>query len=91
VRVNGGEATAALIPDAAIASDQTAKIVFVVTPDRKVAPRPVTLGPLYKGLRVVLSGLDASDSIIIAGLANPMVRPGAVVTPTEGVIAPLAN
>lgn len=88
VRVNGGDFPGLLVPDASIASDQTNKIVLVVTPDRKVAAKPVTLGPLHKGLRVVLSGLDPSDLVITAGLANPMVRPGATVAPTEGAIAP---
>lgn len=91
VRVNGGDMAALLVPDAAIASDQTSKIVMVMTPDHKVAAKPVTLGPIYKGLRVVLSGLEPSDLLIIAGLANPMVRPGATVAPTDGAIAPLAN
>ncbi len=91
VRVSGGDAPALLVPDASISSDQTSKIVMVVTPDHKVAPKPVTLGPLHKGLRVVLSGLDPNDLVITAGLANPMVRPGAVVAPVDGVIAPLSN
>jgi RND family efflux transporter MFP subunit len=91
VRVNGGDAAALLVPDAAIASDQTSKVVMVVTPEHKVAAKPVTLGPLHKGLRVVLSGLDPTDLVITAGLANPMVRPGALVAPADGVIAPLAN
>ena len=43
------------------------------------------------GSGVVLSGLDPNDLVIVAGLANPMVRPGAVVAPTDGAIAPLAN
>ncbi len=91
VRINGGDLPALLIPDASIASDQTSKIAFVVTPDHKVVAKSITLGALHKGLRVVLSGLDPSDLVIIAGLANPMVRPGTVVVPTDGVIAPLAN
>jgi hypothetical protein len=64
---------------------------MVMGPDYKVAAKPVTLGPLHKGLRVVLSGLDPDDLVITAGLANPMVRPGAIVAPVDGVIAPLAN
>lgn len=91
VRVSSGDIPAMLVPDAAIASDQVSKIVYVVTPDHKVAAKPVTLGKLHKGLRVVLSGLDGKDQVIIGGIANPMVRPGAPVTPTPGVIAPLAN
>jgi hypothetical protein len=46
----------------------------------------VTLGPIYEGLRVVKSGLTANDKIILDGLANPMVRPGAKVTATAGEI-----
>lgn len=91
VRVNSGDFAALLVPDAAISSDQTNKIVLVVTPDNKVAAKPVILGPLYKGLRVVMSGLDPNDRVITAGLANPMVRPGATVAPTDGAIAALAN
>ncbi|RTL87833.1 MAG: efflux RND transporter periplasmic adaptor subunit [Hyphomicrobiales bacterium] len=91
VRLNGGDASALLIPDAAVSSDQTSKVVMTVTPDRKVAARPVALGPLHKGLRVVLSGLDRDDLVITAGLANPMVRPGAAVAPVEAAIAPAGN
>jgi multidrug efflux system membrane fusion protein len=91
VRVNGGDVAALLIPDAAVASDQTSKVVMVVGAEDRVVAKPVTLGPLHKGLRIVLTGLDANDRVIIAGLANPMVHAGAVVTPAEGVIAPLGN
>jgi RND family efflux transporter MFP subunit len=91
VRVNGGDIAALLVPDAAISSDQTSKIVLVVAANQKVVARPVTLGPLHKGLRVVLAGLEPGDRVITAGLANPMVRPGATVAPTDAVIAPLAN
>jgi hypothetical protein len=43
-------------------------------------------------LRVIQSGLDAKDRIVIGGLANPMVRSGATVQPKEGEIkeAPVA-
>ncbi len=90
-RLNGGDASALLIPDAAIASDQTSKVVMTVTPDHKVAAKPVALGPLHKGLRVVLSGLAHDDFVITAGLANPMVRPGAAVAPVEAAIVPTGN
>lgn len=86
LRLFGGDAPALLIPDAAVVSDQTSKIVFTVTSDAKIAPKIVTLGPFHKGLRVVSSGLDANDRIVIGGLANPFVRPGATVQPRDGVI-----
>lgn len=42
---------------------------------------------MHEGLRVILAGLSESDRVVIEGVANPFVRPGAVVTPKEGVIA----
>lgn len=70
---------ALLLPDAAIASDQSRKIVFVVKDDNTVEARPVTLGPLDDGLRVIREGLKAEDRIVVSGLQR--VRPGAKVTP----------
>lgn len=83
----GGESDAFLVPDTAIVSDQARKIVFTVNADNIVTAVPVTLGPLAEGLRVIKSGLKADDRIVIEGLANPAVRPGAKVTPTAGAIA----
>ncbi len=87
----GGEADGLLIPDTAIVADQARKIVFVVGEDGVVKPKPVTLGALDSGLRVVLSGLSADDRIVIDGIANPMVRPGAKVTAQEGKIEMVAK
>jgi multidrug efflux system membrane fusion protein len=93
LRLFGGDVSALLIPDAAVVSDQTSKTVFVVSNDNKVVAKSVTLGPIQMGLRVIESGLDAKDRIVIGGLANPMVRPGATVQPKEGEIkeAPVAR
>jgi membrane fusion protein, multidrug efflux system len=91
MRLFGGEADALLVPDSIIVSDQTRKIVMTVGPDNKVVPKPVTLGPISDGLRVIRSGLAATDRVIINGIANPMVRPGATVTPQPGEIKPAAN
>jgi hypothetical protein len=46
----------------------------------------VTLGPLVDGLRVVRDGLAGTDQVVLDGLANPMVRPGAKVVPQKGEI-----
>ena len=43
---------ALLLPDAAIATDQSRKIVFVVNNENFVEVRPVVLGPLDGGLRI---------------------------------------
>ncbi|WP_245330599.1 efflux RND transporter periplasmic adaptor subunit [Bradyrhizobium sp. AS23.2] len=70
---------ALLIPDAAIAADQSRKIVFVVKDDSTVEARPVVLGPLDEGLRVIREGLKAEDHVIVNGLQR--ARIGAKVTP----------
>ncbi|MFC7397275.1 efflux RND transporter periplasmic adaptor subunit [Chelatococcus sp. GCM10030263] len=70
---------ALLIPDTAIATDQSRKIVFVVTEDNTVEARPVVLGPLDDGLRVIREGLKAEDHVIVDGLQR--ARVGAKVTP----------
>jgi RND family efflux transporter MFP subunit len=90
-RVFGGEIDALLIPDEAIASDQADKVVMTVGPDNKIAPKKVVLGPLAEGLRVITSGLDPSDQVVISGIANPFVRPGAVVDPAAGEIKTAAR
>src|SRR3982075_4291911 len=80
VRVIGSSPyEALLLPDTAIASDQSRKIVFVVKDDYTVEARPVTLGPLDEGLRVIREGLKPEDRVIIEGLQR--ARPGAKVAP----------
>ena len=70
---------ALLLPDAAIATDQSRKVVFVVNNDNVVEVRPVTLGPLDDGLRVIREGLKADDKVIIEGIQR--ARVGAKVAP----------
>jgi RND family efflux transporter MFP subunit len=86
VQLFGGEYDALLIPDSAVVSDQARKIVFVVNKDNVVQAKPITLGPLVDGLRVIRDGLATTDNVVLDGLANPMVRPGAKVTPQKGEI-----
>lgn len=86
LRLYGGDVSALLIPDAAVVSDQTSKTVYVVSDDNKVITKSVTLGSFHRGLRVIESGLDAKDRVLIGGLANPFVRPGASVQPKDGAI-----
>ena len=70
---------ALLLPDIAIATDQSRKIVFVGKEDNTVEARPVVLGPLDEGLRVIREGLKAEDRVIVDGLQR--ARVGAKVTP----------
>jgi membrane fusion protein, multidrug efflux system len=91
LRLFGGEIDGLLIPDSAVVSDQMRKVVFIVGDDNIVKPAIVTLGPIHEGLRVVTSGITANDKIILDGLANPMVRGGATVTPQPGEIKPATH
>jgi len=70
---------ALLVPDTAVATDQSRKIVFVVKDDDTVDARAVVLGPLDDGLRVVREGLKAEDRVIVDGIQR--ARVGAKVTP----------
>ena len=69
---------ALLLPDTAIANDQSRKVVFVVTKDDTIEMRQVTLGPLDEGLRVVRDGLKKDDRVVVEGLQR--ARVGAKVT-----------
>lgn len=74
-----------LVPDAALVTDQSRKMVMVVAADGTVAPKPVEIGPLEGDhLRVVASGLAPDDQVVVNGLMR--VRPGAKVTPHPGPI-----
>ena len=75
VRLPGGGAyRGVLIQDRAVGTDLGKRFVFVVSSDRTVEYRAVTLGPIVDGLRVVKSGLKAGDLVVVNGLQR--VRPG---------------
>ena len=71
-----------------IATDQSRKIVFVVKDDDTVEARPVMLGPLDDGLRVIREGLKPEDRVIVDGLQR--ARVGAKVSPHAAAAAPAA-
>jgi RND family efflux transporter MFP subunit len=83
--LGSGPFKAILVPDAAILSDQSSKIVLTVGPGNKVVPKPVQLGSLQGDLRVIRSGLTAKDVVIVDGLVR--ARPGSVVDPKPATAA----
>jgi RND family efflux transporter MFP subunit len=85
---SGGKAPALLVPDTAIQTDQARKIVLTVDAQNQVSAKPVELGPVVDGLRIVRSGLKSTDRVIIAG--NQMAMPGAKVAPKAGRIGATA-
>jgi RND family efflux transporter MFP subunit len=79
VRLASGASTpSTLVPERAIGTDQTRKVVMVVGDKNIVTPREVKLGALADGMRVV-SGVKAGEMIIVDGLQRAF--PGAPVTP----------
>lgn len=80
VRLLGSsERSAVLVDDRAVGTDQDKRFVYVLDGQNTVTYRPVKLGRLIDGLRVVESGLAAGETIVVNGLQR--VRPGAVVQP----------
>jgi len=78
IRIPGsGKYAALLIPDRALGSDQAQKFAYVVNAEKKVEFRPVKIGPMIDGLRVVKEGLKPGEQVIVEGLIR--VRPGVVV------------
>ncbi len=73
------QASALLVNERAVGTDQNKKFVLVVGADNRVVYREVTLGESVNGLRVVTSGLQANEHIVVNGLHR--IRPGALVAP----------
>lgn len=69
---------ALLVDERAIGTDQSQKFVLMLTPTNTVAYQPVELGPLIGGQRIVRSGVQAGQEIVVNGLER--VRPGMPVT-----------
>jgi RND family efflux transporter MFP subunit len=74
---------ALLIDERSIGTDQANKFVLMLTPTNTVQYQAVELGPLVDGKRVVRSGLEVGEKIVVNGLAR--VRPGMPVTPQDEV------
>jgi membrane fusion protein, multidrug efflux system len=70
---------ALLVRDAAIGTDQDRKFVLVVGQGDTLAYRPVVPGRLVDGLRIIDSGLQPGEHVVVNGLMR--VRPGMKVAP----------
>lgn len=88
----GAPTLSIMVPDRAIGTDQSKKVVWVVTPDNKALPRDVTLGAAEGNLRMVTSGLKVGERVIVEGTQR--VQPGMLVQPElmkeEASLAPQA-
>ncbi len=81
VILNGATRTAALsVPQRAVIDSPMGKIVFTVTPDNKLAPRPVELDGWSNGQWIVTKGLKGGDRVLVDGFIKAH-EPGMTVTP----------
>jgi RND family efflux transporter MFP subunit len=85
VRIPEEQQNALLIPDAALGSDQGGRYVLVVGNDNVVEQRKVTLGVRQGDLRVIESGLEPKDRVVIDGIVRAL--PGQKVDPRVQTIA----
>ena len=85
----GGVHGGCLAKDEAVVTDLNQKYVFVLGKNNTLAYRPVKLGPMAEGLRVVRDGLHEGDVIVVNGLQR--VRPGDAVTPKKVSMATPSN
>jgi RND family efflux transporter MFP subunit len=79
---------ALLVEERAVGTDQAQKFVLTLTPSNTVAYQAVKLGPAFEGKRIVRSGLQGTEEVVVNGLQR--VRPGMPVTP-QSALANAAN
>jgi RND family efflux transporter MFP subunit len=75
-----------LVRDAAIGTDQDRKFVLVLAKGDSLEYRPVEIGRLTDGLRIVRKGVQPGEKVVVNGLMR--VRPGVKVTPTVVAMVP---
>ena len=70
---------ALLVPDAAVATDQSRRVLYVLGEGDMPEARQVQLGPLHDGLRVIRDGLRGDEEVVVGGMMR--VRAGQQVVP----------
>ncbi|HWF00989.1 MAG TPA: efflux RND transporter periplasmic adaptor subunit [Caulobacteraceae bacterium] len=77
---------ALMVPDTAVGTDLNQRVVLVAGPDGTAHERPVSVGPLWRGLRVIRGGVGPSDLIIVDGLQR--ARAGAKIHAQRTALTP---
>jgi len=72
---------AVLVPQRAVMEQQSAKVVYTLTPENKVALRTVTPGETFEDRVIVKKGLEKGERVIVEGQLK--VRPGMIVSPKD--------
>jgi RND family efflux transporter MFP subunit len=87
--LGSGAYDALLVPDQSVITDQNNQIVYAVEAGGDVVRKIVQVGPLIGGLRIIRSGLSATDHVIIDGVQR--ARPGQKVDARAGRIEAAAD
>ncbi|WP_195763503.1 efflux RND transporter periplasmic adaptor subunit [Duganella guangzhouensis] len=97
VKLDGsGQFKAMVIDDKAVLTDQDKKFIYVVSKDNKAMRKDLVLGPLVDesgqghAMRVVRSGLDPNDQVIVSGTLK-IFYPGMPVKPVRATLNTAAN
>jgi RND family efflux transporter MFP subunit len=72
---------ALLVTERAIGSDQSGRFLLAVNSENVVEKRPIQMGRLVDGLRVIEDGMQPDDRVVVNGLQR--ARPGAKVDPEQ--------
>jgi RND family efflux transporter MFP subunit len=73
VRIPGQAQQALLVPDVALGSDQGGRYLLVVNAQNVVEQRKVETGPNVGDLRVIESGLEPDDRVVVGGALRAVV------------------
>jgi membrane fusion protein, multidrug efflux system len=85
VKLGGASRTNVLtVPQRAVIDSPFGKIVFVVSPDNKLAPRPVELDGWTQGQWIVSKGLQSGERVLVEGFIKANT-PGMTVKPVPYV------
>lgn len=71
--IGDGSHPALLVPDSALTTDATRRVLKVVDQEDRIVVRSVVLGRLYGTLREITQGLEPQDRVIVEGLQRAQV------------------
>ena len=99
VRVPARPRPALLVPEVAVGSDQAGRYVLTVNADNVVEQRRVQLGQTVGEMRVVESGLNNDERVVVSGIldavpgqkVDPQVAPAKSAATEPGTNSPGAN
>lgn len=72
-----------VVPEVSVIQQGEDSLVYVVDGENIARIRKVSLGEVFDGKQVILSGLKAGDKVLTSGLSNMMLRDGAVLNILE--------